>query len=243
MTNIVTQPLNYQAGDATMHGHIAYDTDAGARPGVLVVHEWWGLTDYLQRRAQMLAELGYTALAVDMYGGGQVATAPDAAGALMNGVLGDMNLATQRIQAAYDALAGSEHTDASRMACMGYCFGGAMSLHAARLGMDLRGVVSFHGSLGSTHAAEPGSIKARILVCHGAADALVPDEQIDGFKAEMTSTQANYEFIAYEGALHGFTNPDATANGDKYGLPLAYDKATDEQSWADMQRFFSEVMI
>ncbi|NKC17179.1 MAG: hypothetical protein GKR94_34785 [Gammaproteobacteria bacterium] len=130
----------------------------------------------------------------------------------------------------------------SRMACMGYCFGGAMSLHAARLGMDLRGVVSFHGSLGSTHTAEPGGIKARILACHGAAYTLVPDEQIDGFKVEMQTTEANYEFIAYEGALHGFTNPGASANGGKYGLPLAYDKATDDQSWADMQRFFGEVM-
>jgi len=242
MANIEVKPLNYQAGETSMHGHIAYDADAGPRPGILVVHEWWGLTEYLQRRARMLAEIGYTALAVDMYGGGKTAANPDEAGALMNGVLGNMDLANERIQAAYDALANDPHTDSTRMGAMGYCFGGAVSLHAARLGMDLRGVVSFHGSLGKTHEATPGSIKARILVCHGAADVLVPEEQVAGFKAEMESTGADYEFIAYPGALHGFANPEATGKGEKYGLPLAYNEEVDLKSWKDMRRFLNEVM-
>lgn len=242
MANIVTEELVYEGGGATMKGHIAFDADAGPRPGVMIVHEWWGLDDYIRGRARQVAELGYTALALDMYGDGQVADNPDGAAGLMNGVLGDMDSATARIQAGHAALTGHAHCDGTRTACMGYCFGGAVSLHAARIGMDLRGVVSFHGALGSFHAPAPGTVKAKILVCHGAADVMIPDEQVTAFKAEMDAAGADYEFIAYDGALHGFTNPEATANGEKYGLPLAYDAATDAQSWKAMSGFFAQVL-
>ena len=241
MTDIRTEVVTYTAGDTTCRGHIAYDAAGGSRPGVLVVHEWWGLDDYIRGRARMLAELGYTALAVDMYGDGRTAADPDGAGALMNSVLGNMDAGTARFRAAFDALAGHARADAGRIAAIGYCFGGAMVLHGARIGMDLRGVVSFHGSLGSFHKPARGEVKARVLVCHGAADSLVSDEEIAGIKEEMADAGADFRFVAYEGALHGFTNPEATANGEKYGLPLRYDEAVDARSWDDMKALFAEI--
>ena len=242
MTDITTQDVAYAAGDTTCKGHIAYDAAAGEpRPGVLVVHEWWGLDDYIRGRARMLAELGFTALAVDMYGDGRTAADPEGAGALMNSVLGDMEAGTARIRAAFDTLAGHASVDAGRIAAIGYCFGGAMVLHGARIGMDLKGVVSFHGSLGSFHKPSKGEVKAKVLVCHGAADSLVSDEEIAGIKEEMAAAGADLRFVAYEGALHGFTNPGATANGEKYGLPLRYDEAVDKRSWDDMKALFSEI--
>jgi dienelactone hydrolase len=242
MANIRTEGVAYTAGDTTCKGHIAYDGAAGEpRPGVLVVHEWWGLDDYIRGRARMLAELGYTALAVDMYGDGQTAADPEGAGALMSSVLGDMDAGTARFKAAFDALAGHPSVDAGRVAAIGYCFGGAMVLHGARIGMDLKGVVSFHGSLGSFHKPARGEVKARVLVCHGAADSLVSDEEIAGIEQEMAGAGADFRFVAYDGALHGFTNPEATANGERYGLPLKYDEAVDTRSWNDMKALFSEI--
>ena len=242
MTDIRTEDVTYAAGDTTCKGCIAYDADAGQpRPGVLVVHEWWGLEDYIRGRARMLADLGYTALAVDMYGDGRTAADPDGASALMNAVLGDMDAGTARLRAAFDVLSGHPTVDADRVAAIGYCFGGAMVLHGARIGMDLKGVVSFHGSLGSFHKPAKGGVKAKVLVCHGAADSLVSDEEIAGIKEEMADAGADFRFEAYEGALHGFTNPEATANGEKYGLPLGYDEAVDKRSWDDMKALFAEI--
>ena len=242
MTDIRTEDVTYTAGDTTCRGHIAYDgASGGSRPGVLVVHEWWGLNDYVRGRARMLAELGYTALAVDMYGDGKTAADPDGAGALMSSVLGDMASGTARFKAAFDMLSRHPSVDAGRVAAIGYCFGGAIVLHGARIGMDLKGVVSFHGSLGSFHKPAKGEVKARILVCHGAADVLVSDEEIAGIKQEMVDAGADFRFVAYEDALHGFTNPDATANGEKFGLPLRYDEGIDQRSWNDMQALFSEI--
>ncbi len=241
MTDIRTENVTYDANGTTCAGYLAWDADAGGpRPGVLVVHEWWGLNDYVRGRARMLAELGYTALAVDMYGDGATADDPDGAGALMNGVLSDMDQGMARFAAGRDLLAGHDATDGSRIAAIGYCFGGAVVLHAAKTGMDLKAVASFHGALGSMHTPAPGEVKAKVLVCHGAADKLVPDADAAAFKAEMDAAGADYRFVAYDGALHGFTNPAATANGEKYGLPLAYDGAVDKQSWADMKAFFEQ---
>ena len=240
---VQAQNVAYTANDADMEGYLAYDDSIeGARPGVLVVHEWWGLDDYIRGRARMLAELGYTALAVDMYGTGKRASTPDDAGKLMNEVLGDMAIGEQRFAAAVKLLTDQSTTDAGRLAAIGYCFGGAIVLHSARIGLDLKGVVSFHGALGSFHKPAPGSVKARVLVCHGAADALVPEDEVSNFKAEMDDAQANYEFISYAGALHGFTNPEATERGKATGLPVAYDADTDAQSWQAMQDLFGEVL-
>lgn len=237
-----TETVRLSANGADLESFLAYDNESDARrPGVLVIHEWWGLNDYIRRRAGMLAELGYVALAVDMYGGGEVADNPDDAGRLMNGVLGDMSQAESRMAAALEYLQNHESVDALCIAAIGYCFGGAMVLHAARTGMPLAGVVSFHGALGSAHTPAPGSVHAKVMVCHGADDALVPDEQVTALKDEMQAAKADLRFIAYPGALHGFTNPEADGNGKKYGLPLAYSENTDRRSWQEMQTFFKEV--
>ena len=242
MADIRTEDVTYTAGDTNCKGCIAYDGAVGGRrPGVLVVHEWWGLDDYIRGRARTLAEMGCTALAVDMYGDGRTAADPEGAGALMTSVLEDMEAGTARLGAAFDVLCGHPTVDAGRVAAIGYCFGGAMVLHGARIGMDLKGVVSFHGSLGSFHKPARGEVKAKVLVCHGAADSLVSDEDVAGIKREMADAGADFRFVAYEGALHGFTNPGATANGEKYGLPLRYDEAVDKRSWDDMQALFSEI--
>jgi dienelactone hydrolase len=241
-TNLETKAITYAAGGASLRGYLAIDASrAGRRPGVLVVHEWWGLNDYIRRRARMLAELGYAALAVDMYGDGRVADNPNDAGQLMNAVLGDMRSGEARFGAGYERLRAHEAVDGARIAAIGYCFGGAVVLHAARVGMPLAGVVSFHGALGSFHRPAPGSVKAKILVCHGAADGLVPEAEVAAFKREMEQAEADYRFVAYPGALHGFTNPDADANGKRFGLPLAYDPEADRRSWQDMREFFDRI--
>jgi dienelactone hydrolase len=241
-SNLHTETVRLDADGTELECYLAIDDHGDARhPGVLVVHEWWGLTDQVRGRADMLAELGYPALAVDMYGGGQVADNPDDAGRLMNGVLGDMSQADSRLGAALGYLQNHAAVDSGRIAAIGYCFGGAMVLHAARTGQPLAGVVSFHGALGSSHKPAPGSVLAKILVCHGADDVLVPQDQVAAFTDEMQAAGADLRFIAYPGAMHGFTNPEADANGKKYGLPLAYSEEADRRSWKDMQDFFKEI--
>jgi dienelactone hydrolase len=241
---IHAEPLTYSAGDTTLRGYLATDTSKqGKRPGVLVVHEWWGLGDYVRRRARMLAELGYAALAVDMYGDGKVADNPGDAGALMNSVLGNMKAGEARFKAAYDLLASRPEVDGSRIAAIGYCFGGSTVLHMARIGMPLRGVVSFHGALGSFHKPAPGSVKAKVLVCHGAADSLISKDEIAAFEQEMDHAKADYQFVAYPNAKHSFTNPEATENGKRFGIPLAYDADADRRSWEDMKQFLARVLV
>ena len=239
---MTTEDVSYAAAGTTLRGHLAVDdAKAGKRPGILVVHEWWGLNDYIRRRAGMLAESGYTALAADMYGQGRTATDPSEAGTLMNGVLADRTAGETRFRAAYDRLKAHDTVDPARVAAIGYCFGGAVVLHAARLGMPLAAVVSFHGALGSMHRPTPGGVKAKILVCHGAADALVPDADVVAFKQEMDAARADYRFVAYPGARHGFTNPEADTSGKKFGIPLGYDPEADRRSWQDMQELFARV--
>ena len=241
-SSLHTETVQLDADGVELECFVAYDSQRdGPRPAVLIIHEWWGLTDYLRRRAKMLAELGYTALAVDMYGGGEVADNPDDAARLMNGVLGDMSQADSRLGVALAYLQNLDSVDSRHIAAIGYCFGGAMVLHAARTGLPLAGVVSFHGALGSAHKPAPGSVRAKVMVCHGADDVLVPDDSVAALKEEMQAAGADLRFVAYPGALHGFTNPDADANGEKYGLPLAYSADTDQRSWQDMQTFFKEI--
>jgi dienelactone hydrolase len=240
MAKTTTKDVTYGAGGSNLKGYLATpETPNGA--GVVVVHEWWGLNDYIRGRAIQLAALGFTALAADMYGDGATGDDPAQANQLMTAVLSNIGSGEARFAAAVDVLRGEAGVEPGKIAAIGYCFGGAIVLHAARTGMPLAGVVSFHGSLGSFHTPAAGTVKAKILVCHGAADALVPAADVAGFKKEMDAAGADYEFIAYAGALHGFTNPDATANGQKYGLPLAYDAAVDQQSWQDMRDFFAKI--
>jgi dienelactone hydrolase len=235
------EEISYTAGDTTCRGFLARPEGDTPRPAVLVVHEWWGLNDYIRGRARQMAELGYVALAVDMYGEGQTGHDPAAATELMGSVLGDISIGEQRLQAALDLLAADAQVDAAKIAAMGYCFGGAIVLHAARIGMPLRAVVSFHGSLGSFHKPVKGEVQARVLVCHGAADALVPQEDIENLALEMQDAEADYRFEAYPEALHGFSNPEADAKAASFGMPLGYDAAADQKSFASMQALFGEV--
>ena len=236
------QEVVYQAADTAMKGYLAYDgTRAEQRPGILVVHEWWGHNDYVRKRAQMLAELGYTALAVDMYGEGQQAAHPAEAQAFAGAVRANRELARKRFMAALDLLKEHHTVDPGRIAAIGYCFGGAVVLAMAREGIELKGVVSFHGSLATDQPAQPGAIKARVLVLNGEDDPMVTKEEIESFRQEMTAAGADYQLISYPGALHGFTNPEADALGRKFELPLAYDPAADRQSWQAMEDFFTEI--
>lgn len=233
--------VTYPAGDTTLQGFLALPEGDGPHPAVIVVHEWWGLNEYIRGRARQVAELGYVALAVDMYGDGKVADDPPGATELMGSVMGNIKVGEERFQAAMDLLASRSEVDSGRIAAMGYCFGGAIVLHEAKIGLPLAAVVSFHGALGSFHAPEPGEVKAKVLVCHGAADALVSDEEIAGFKSEMDAAGADYTFEAYEGALHGFSNPEADEKAKAYGMPLGYHAATDAASWKAMADLFAEV--
>ncbi|HJM05935.1 MAG TPA: dienelactone hydrolase family protein [SAR324 cluster bacterium] len=237
-----TKSVSFMADGKELLGHLAWDTEIeGERPGVLVFPEWWGLNDYIKKRTEQVASLGYFAMGVDMYGNGKTADHPEEAGSLMNGVLGDLDLLKSRVEAAYQALRNEELADSNRMGAIGYCFGGALVLNMARFGMDLQGVVSFHGALDSMQKPGPGEVKAKILVCHGAADQFIPDEAIVNFKKEMEEASADFEFVDYQGALHGFTNPAADERGKAFNLPLAYDEKADLQSWQAMESHFEKV--
>ena len=242
---IKTQEIPYQSVDGTkMIGYYAYD-DAikGQRPGVLVVHEWWGLNDYAKRRARDLAALGYSALAIDMYGNGKNAEHLKDAMAFMQDVPNFSSAAAARFQAGLELLEQQPQTDPNKIAAIGYCFGGAVVLNAARQGLPLAGVVSFHGSLATKTPATPGTVKAKILVEHGAMDSMVKPDAVAAFKAEMDKAGADYKFVSLEGAKHGFSNPDADrlSHGEHGGPDIGYNKAADEQSWADMQAFLKKI--
>jgi dienelactone hydrolase len=238
MANIQSQEISYSSGGTEMNGYIAWDADIGwERPGVLLVHEWWGNNEYARRRANMLAELGYTGMAVDLYGGGKIADNPDEAGGLMNDLLSDLGVVRSRFNAALDQLQEHHSTDAEKMAAIGYCMGGGIVLHMARYGTDLKAVASFHGALPLAIAAEGegGEVNARLAVYHGEDDVFFSPEEVAAFHAEVDKTGANCLFVALPGALHGFSNPIATANGEKYGIPLRYNELADTASWAHMQ--------
>jgi len=235
---IKTQTVEYKDGDTTLKGFLAYD-DAlkDKRPGVLVVPEWWGLNDYVKSRAAQLAKLGYVAFAADIYGEGVVTDDPKVAGQKA-GQAKEKGWLRSRGRLAVEQLRKDEHVDPQNIAAIGYCFGGGTVLELARAGEDLKGVVSFHGALDTKQPAEEGQVTAKVLVCHGAADPLVPPDQVKAFEREMRRARADYKIIPYEGAKHAFTNPDA----DKYKMPpVSYNKAADEKSWQDMQSFFKDI--
>ena len=234
--------VDYSAQGVVMKGYLAYDESiTGKRPGVLVVPEWWGLNDYARKRARMLAELGYTALAVDMYGDGKVVTTPDDAGKRSSELMKNFEVAKARFMAAMDFLKQQPSVDPSRIAAIGYCFGGGVVLNMARQGVDLRGVASFHGGLTAVKPAQPGSIKAKILVLHGGADKFITPEQIEAFKQEMKSAGADFQFISYPGATHSFTNPDADELGKKDNMPIAYNAEADRKSWGELKEFLKKI--
>ena len=242
---IQTQEIPYTSADGTkLIGYYAYDDAVkGPRPGVVVVHEWWGLNDYAKRRARDLAGLGYSALAIDMYGDGKNTEHPKDAMAFMQAALKDGKAASARFQAGLDLLKKQPQTDPDKLAAIGYCFGGKVVLDAARQGVPLAGVVSFHGALVTNTPATPGSVKAKVLVEHGALDSMVTQDNVTAFKSEMDKAGADYKFVSLEGAKHGFSNPDADrlSHGEHGGPDIGYNKEADEKSWADMQKFFKKI--
>ena len=232
-TAIQAEAVTYGKGETVLQGQIFYDDATQTkRPGVLVVHEWWGLNDYAKERAQALAQLGYIALAVDLYGEGKFTEHPQEAMEWSNAV--DDVLREERFQFALDLLQAHEFVDNENLAAIGYCFGGGTVLRLAAVGIDLRGVVSFHGSL-PTSAIEPGTVRAKILVCHGADDPFTESGQVEKFQRVFTEAGADWQFISYGGAKHSFTVKDA----EKRGIPaLEYNEAADRRSWAAMLAFF-----
>jgi len=234
--------ITYRAGETSMKGYLATDpTIAGKRPGILVVHEWWGHNAYARKRADMLAELGYTALAVDMYGDGKTADHPKDAGAFASEVKKNLPEARARFEAALALLKQQPSVAGDKIAAIGYCFGGGIVLEMAREGVDLDAVASFHGSLASDHRAEPGVIKARILVANGAADKFIKPEDIAGLTEELARSGVAFDFLNLPGAVHSFTNPDSDMLGKKFSLPLGYNQAADKKSWKAMKAMFAEV--
>jgi dienelactone hydrolase len=241
MGAIVGEPVTYTAGGLTMKGYLAFDDNiAGKRPGILVVHEWWGNDEYAHRRARLLAELGYTALALDMYGEGKIADHPDDAGKFAGEVRKNLPIATKRFKAAMHVLKNHPTVDPDHIAAIGYCFGGGIVLEMARQGLDLDAVVSFHGSLVTDNPATPGSVKARILVCHGEADEFTKPEQLKAFLSKMKNAGVDFKFISYPDAKHSFTNPAADIYAEKFGIPVGYNPEADHKSWQDMKDFLKE---
>lgn len=245
---IKTSEIPYKAPDGTsLIGYYAYD-DAitGKRPGVVVVHEWWGLNDYSKRRARDLAALGYSALAIDMYGDGKSTEHPADAQAFMQAALASAPAAKARFLAGLDLLKAQPQTDPDKLAAIGYCFGGKVVLDMVRQGVPLAAVVSFHGALATTTPATPGSVKAKVLVEHGEKDTLVPMAAVNAFKDEFDKAQADYRVVIQPKAKHSFSNPDAdrlshAGHGSEKGPDLGYSKVADENSWADMQALFKDV--
>ena len=231
----------YASDSAALNGFLAYDSAiSGKRPVVLVIHEWWGLNDNIKNKVRQLAALGYLAFAVDMYGDGKMGNDPEAAGNLAAPFYTNTALVKSRFDAALAKVKTFPQADTGKIAATGYCFGGAVVLNLARLGQDLKGVVSFHGSLIGV-PADKQLLKAKILVCHGADDQFVTPTEVAQFKKQMDSIGADYKFVTYAGATHAFTNPDATATGKKFNLPIAYNAAADSGSWKEMQEFFEKI--
>lgn len=238
---IKEESVTYTLDGVTFKGAVFYDQNIkGKRPGILVVHEWWGFNDYSKMRARKLAELGYIALAVDMYGDGKNAANPTEAQNLAMPFYKDPELAKARLDAALVKLKEFPQTDVNQLAAIGYCFGGSVVLNAVKLGENLKGVVSFHGGLAGV-PVDKSLLKAQILVCHGAADKFVSLHDVDVFKHQLDSIGAPYTFKVYANATHAFTNPESTKVGEKFNMPIAYNAEADKNSWNDMKEFFTKL--
>ena len=239
--NIKTEELKTEINGVTHRSFAAYNPDIeGKLPVVFVLPEWWGLNDYVKNRVKQLAELGYYAVGVDYYGDQKVVETPEEAQQLSSHFYNIPVDARRMFDAAKHQVILAEKSDYSRMAIIGYCFGGAQALNMGRLSSDFKGVVSFHGNLKTGIRAKNNKVK--YLVLNGAADNFVPKEEIAAFKKEMDSAKIDYKFIDYPNALHAFTNPDATTIGKKFNLPIAYNKEADEKSWQEMKTFLAGIL-
>lgn len=239
--NIKTEELKTEINGVTHRSFAAYNPDLeGKLPVVFVIPEWWGLNDYAKNRVKMLAKLGYYAVGVDYYGDQKVVNTPEEAQKLSSHFYEIPIDARRMFDAAKHQVSLADKADYSKMAIIGYCFGGAQALNMARQSDDFKGVVSFHGNLETGVRAKNNKVK--YLVANGADDEFVSKEEIAAFKKEMDSAKINYTFIDYPNSLHSFTNPDATEMGKKFNLKIAYNKQADEKSWNDMKKFLAEVL-
>ncbi|MEO6903969.1 MAG: dienelactone hydrolase family protein [Bacteroidia bacterium] len=232
--------ISYYVDSFKMDGFVAIDkSTTKRRPAVLIIHEWWGLNNYVKNRVKQLAELGYVAFAIDLYGDGKVAVTPTDAKALAIPLYARPLIVKARFDAALTKIKTYPQVDTTNIAAIGYCFGGAMALNMARLGASLKGVVSFHGNLIGV-PLNKSLLKAAILICHGEADNYVNGE-VTTFKNEMNNAHVPYTFISYPNATHAFTNPSSTAVGKKFNMNVAYNGAADTASFNDMKKFFDKI--
>jgi dienelactone hydrolase len=236
---VETRELTYQQGTTTLKGFVAWDANAtGKRPGVLVVHEWWGHNEHARNQARRLAEAGYVGFALDMYGDGKVTSHPDSAQKFVGEAMKDRAVLQARFDAALAQLKQDPHVDSTKVAAIGYCFGGAIVLSEARAGADLAAVGSFHGAIPPAAKVDSGKVKARVLIQTGGADPMVPASDVARYQKEIEAAGGRVEVITYPGAKHSFTNP----NADQVGMPgLAYDPAVDRQSWGALLKLLGEV--
>lgn len=241
----VAKSVAYEHDGVRLEGYLAYDDVAVSAkkkaPGVLVLPEWWGLTNYPRMRANQLAAEGYVAFAVDMYGAGVTTTDPKKAGELAGSFYAAPALMVGRAMAGLQQLLKTDLVDGGQVAAIGYCFGGSVAQALAYSGASLAGVVSFHGGILPVPADAGAKVKTRILMCHGAVDPFIKKDEIDGFMKAMNEAKIDYQFISYAGAVHAFTNPDADQIAKATGLPIAYHAAADRRSWAHLQAFFAEI--
>lgn len=236
---IKTETVEYKVGDATMQGFLAYDDEnAKPRPGVLLIHDWMGVGDYAESRAKQLAELGYVAFAADIYGKGVRPADPKEASGLAGKYKGDRALYRERLKGGLAQLTANKLVAPGKVAVIGYCFGGTGALELGRSGADVKGIVTFHGGLSTPTPADAKNIKCPVLVLHGADDPFVKPDEVAAFKKEMDDAHVKYTFIAYPGAVHSFTRPDA---GNDNSKGAAYNEAADKKSWEEMKKFFGKI--
>lgn len=236
---LATEDSHFESEGTRYESYLAYEKTNEKKPGILVLPEWWGFNDYVKRRARELAQLGYVALAVDVYGDGELADNPTDAQNLANPYYDDPSKAKSIVEAAVRKLKECPQVDDAQIGAIGYCFGGYLALNAAKLGSNLKAVVSFHGGLTGA-VPKKGEVKSKILVCHGADDSF-ENENVRPFKKQMNEANANYIFKEYPNAVHAFSNPNATERGQKFNLNIRYNEAADKNSWNDMKHFFEEV--
>lgn len=240
--SIKEEPVTYREGGTVMKGYVVYDAASTAkRPGIVVVHEWWGITKHTRDEARKFAEQGYTAFVADMFGDGKTADNPKDASGLSKGLMGNPASMQSRFNAARAELVKHSSVDGSKIGASGYCMGGSVVLNMARAGADLAGVAAFHAGLAPQTPAAAGRTKSKVIVLNGAADPFVKPDSIEAFKKEMDSARVDYKFINYPGAVHAFTNPEATEKGKQFNLPLAYHPEADQQSKAEAAQFFRSV--
>ncbi len=236
---VVTRAVEYEAGETTLIGYLAYDdAKPGQRPGVLVVPDWMGLGDFAKKKAQELAELGYVALAVDMYGDGLIAADQEEAGRLAGALKGNRAEMRARARAGLETLAKQPQVAPGKLAAIGFCFGGTTVLELARSGAPVAGVVSFHGGLDTPDPADAKAIRGKVLVLHGADDPLVPPPEVTAFEDEMRRGKVDWQLVAYGGAVHSFTNPKAGVDPSR---GAAYNETAAKRAWRAMRDFFAEI--